>query len=56
MSVVYKSGRNHRDVYCMSKDPVESAPAGGDDDDEDSVLGTVNVDDMATLQRTSCAH
>lgn len=49
---MYKSGLKHRDTDCLSRDPVESAPAGTDDsDDEESILGALNVDDMAALQR-----
>lgn len=50
--MVCKSGLKHRDANCPSRDPVESAPAGDDDDDEDSLLRAVNVDDMAALIRT----
>lgn len=46
MTVVCTSGLKHRDVDCLSRDPVESAPAGTDDDEE-SFLGAVSVDDMS---------
>ena len=51
LTIVHKSGRKHNDADCLSRAPVESPPAGTDDDDDARFLGAVNATDMGALQR-----
>ncbi|KAM7298103.1 Transposon Ty3-I Gag-Pol polyprotein [Ixodes scapularis] len=51
MTVVYKSGRKHNDADCLSRAPVEAGPACIEDDDDECFLGTLDVSEMAALQR-----
>lgn len=49
MLVLYKSCQKHRDADCLSRNPVESAPVGIDDEDEESFLEVVNMGVIVSL-------